>query len=137
VCVCGSWGMCSFVSVSVCLKENGLVPIVEPEIITDGSHSIEVCASATEKVLATVYKVGLSVCLHVCPPACPRCWRPPERCAARRSILLLLLLVTAACLLAACLSKVRPSVCLPIWRLACVPSNSWGRSEGRHCSRSA
>lgn len=28
---------------SIC-QENGLVPIVEPEILTDGDHSIEVCA---------------------------------------------------------------------------------------------
>ena len=33
------------------------MPIVEPEILTDGSHSIEVCAAATERVLAAVYKV--------------------------------------------------------------------------------
>merc|ERR1719247_2093961 len=29
----------------------GLVPIVEPEIVPNGSHSIEVCAAVTEKVL--------------------------------------------------------------------------------------
>ncbi len=38
-------------------QENGLVPIVEPEILTDGSHSIEVCAAVTEKVVAACYKV--------------------------------------------------------------------------------
>lgn len=37
-------------------QENGLVPIVEPEILTDGSHSIEVCQAKTEQVLAAVYK---------------------------------------------------------------------------------
>ena len=37
-------------------QENGLVPIVEPEILTDGSHSIEVCQAKTEEVLAAVYK---------------------------------------------------------------------------------
>lgn len=37
-------------------QENGLVPIVEPEILMDGSHSIEKCAYVTEKVLAAVYK---------------------------------------------------------------------------------
>eukprot|EP00232_Nephroselmis_pyriformis_P003622 CAMPEP_0182907008 /NCGR_PEP_ID=MMETSP0034_2-20130328/34168_1 /TAXON_ID=156128 /ORGANISM="Nephroselmis pyriformis, Strain CCMP717" /LENGTH=359 /DNA_ID=CAMNT_0025042839 /DNA_START=31 /DNA_END=1110 /DNA_ORIENTATION=+ len=37
-------------------QENGLVPIVEPEIITDGSHSIETCAAVTERVLAACYK---------------------------------------------------------------------------------
>ena len=37
-------------------QENGLVPIVEPEILTDGSHTIEKCAEVTEKVLAATYK---------------------------------------------------------------------------------
>ncbi len=37
-------------------QENGLVPIVEPEILTDGGHSIEVCQAKTEQVLAAVYK---------------------------------------------------------------------------------
>jgi hypothetical protein len=32
------------------------VPIVEPEILSDGSHSIEVCAATTEKVIAACYK---------------------------------------------------------------------------------
>ena len=45
---------------SIC-QENGLVPIVEPEILTDGTHSIEVCAAATERVLAAVYKVRLAM----------------------------------------------------------------------------
>lgn len=33
-----------------------LVPIVEPEILVDGLHSIEKCAEVTEKVLAACYK---------------------------------------------------------------------------------
>ncbi|EMS50182.1 Fructose-bisphosphate aldolase, cytoplasmic isozyme 1 [Triticum urartu] len=37
-------------------QENGLVPIVEPEILTDGPHDIKACAAATERVLAAVYK---------------------------------------------------------------------------------
>ena len=37
-------------------QENGLVPIVEPEILTDGPHSIDRCAAVTEAVLAAVYK---------------------------------------------------------------------------------
>eukprot|EP00825_Cyclidium_porcatum_P020506 TRINITY_DN2320_c0_g1_i12.p1 TRINITY_DN2320_c0_g1~~TRINITY_DN2320_c0_g1_i12.p1 ORF type:complete len:360 (-),score=82.16 TRINITY_DN2320_c0_g1_i12:41-1120(-) len=37
-------------------QENGLVPIVEPEILTDGDHSIEVCQQVTERVLAEVVK---------------------------------------------------------------------------------
>lgn len=35
---------------------NGLVPIVEPEILADGNHSIEVCAGITERVQVAVTK---------------------------------------------------------------------------------
>lgn len=35
---------------------NGLVPIVEPEILGDGDHSIEECQAITEKVLSEVFK---------------------------------------------------------------------------------
>lgn len=41
---------------AVICQENGLVPIVEPEILVDGGHSIEKCAAVTEIVLAAVYK---------------------------------------------------------------------------------
>ncbi|XP_023523526.1 fructose-bisphosphate aldolase, cytoplasmic isozyme 1 [Cucurbita pepo subsp. pepo] len=41
---------------AIICQENGLVPIVEPEILTDGSHDIKKCAAATEIVLAAVYK---------------------------------------------------------------------------------
>ncbi|KAF4640227.1 putative fructose-bisphosphate aldolase [Toxoplasma gondii] len=37
-------------------QANRLVPIVEPEILTDGSHDITVCAEVTERVLAAVFK---------------------------------------------------------------------------------
>ncbi|CEM05410.1 unnamed protein product [Vitrella brassicaformis CCMP3155] len=37
-------------------QENKLVPIVEPEILTDGDHDIEYCAEVTEKVLAAQFK---------------------------------------------------------------------------------
>ena len=40
-----------------CAQENGLVPIVEPEILSDGEHDLQTAAAATEKVLAAVYKV--------------------------------------------------------------------------------
>jgi len=40
---------------SIC-QANGLVPIVEPEILTDGSHTIEECAAASERVFAGVMK---------------------------------------------------------------------------------
>lgn len=41
---------------AVICQENGLVPIVEPEILSDGTHPIDVCAAVTEKVLSVVYK---------------------------------------------------------------------------------
>jgi len=37
-------------------QANGLVPIVEPEILMDGTHSLAVCQYWTEKVVATCYK---------------------------------------------------------------------------------
>eukprot|EP01066_Platyproteum_vivax_P017741 Platyproteum_vivax@DN7429_c0_g1_i1.p1 len=37
-------------------QENKLVPIVEPEILTDGDHDIETCAAVTEKVLVAQFK---------------------------------------------------------------------------------
>merc|ERR1712032_1072802 len=36
-------------------QRNGLVPIVEPEIVPNGTHDIEVCAAVTEKVLIAQY----------------------------------------------------------------------------------
>lgn len=35
---------------------NGIVPIVEPEVLIDGNHTIERCAEVTEKVLRAVFK---------------------------------------------------------------------------------
>ncbi|GJQ59002.1 MAG: fructose-bisphosphate aldolase class I [Candidatus Scalindua sp. AMX11] len=49
--------------------ENGLVPIVEPEVLIDGTHSIEQCYEATENVLRAVFealkreKVRIDLCL--------------------------------------------------------------------------
>jgi fructose-bisphosphate aldolase, class I len=40
---------------SIC-QQNGLVPIVEPEILPDGDHDLETCQLVTEKVLSFVYK---------------------------------------------------------------------------------
>eukprot|EP00163_Fabomonas_tropica_P025648 TRINITY_DN447_c0_g1_i2.p2 TRINITY_DN447_c0_g1~~TRINITY_DN447_c0_g1_i2.p2 ORF type:complete len:284 (+),score=90.79 TRINITY_DN447_c0_g1_i2:93-944(+) len=40
---------------SIC-QQNGLVPIVEPEVLMDGSHDIKKCAYECERVLAGVYK---------------------------------------------------------------------------------
>jgi len=40
---------------SIC-QENGLCPIIEPEILTDGTHTLEECAAASERVFAGVMK---------------------------------------------------------------------------------
>jgi len=37
-------------------QENGLVPIVEPEVLMDGSHDIDTCASVSERVYAYVVR---------------------------------------------------------------------------------
>ncbi|MCR4332490.1 MAG: fructose-bisphosphate aldolase class I, partial [Sulfuricaulis sp.] len=36
-------------------QEAGLVPIVEPEVLMDGAHTLEHCAEVTEQVLRTVF----------------------------------------------------------------------------------
>jgi fructose-bisphosphate aldolase, class I len=36
-------------------QENGIVPIVEPEVLMDGDHTIERCAEVTELTLQTVF----------------------------------------------------------------------------------
>mmetsp|Transcript_50411 Transcript_50411/g.102690 ORF Transcript_50411/g.102690 Transcript_50411/m.102690 type:complete len:377 (+) Transcript_50411:135-1265(+) len=48
-----AWSLARYAA--ICQSE-GLVPIVEPEILMDGPHSIEHCAKVTEEVLACVYK---------------------------------------------------------------------------------
>nr|CCQ42786.1 aldolase homolog B [Leucosolenia complicata] len=37
-------------------QQNGLVPIVEPEVLPDGTHDLARCQTVSEKVLAAVYK---------------------------------------------------------------------------------
>lgn len=41
---------------AVICQENGLVPIVEPEVLVDGTHDIDECARKSEKVYAAVVK---------------------------------------------------------------------------------
>jgi fructose-bisphosphate aldolase (EC 4.1.2.13) len=49
--------------------EHGFVPIVEPEVLIDGTHSIEQCYEATENVLSEVFEalkrdnVRIDLCL--------------------------------------------------------------------------
>ena len=40
-------------------QENGLVPIIEPEILTDGAHDIDTCARVSELVFRTVMQAML------------------------------------------------------------------------------
>ena len=40
---------------SIC-QQNGLVPIVEPEVLCDGEHTLERCQKVTEAVLSATYK---------------------------------------------------------------------------------
>ena len=37
-------------------QEAGLVPVVEPEVLMDGAHTLERCSDVTEKVLRAVFK---------------------------------------------------------------------------------
>jgi len=41
---------------AIICQENGLVPIVEPEILVDGPHDIETCARVSERVFSAVIK---------------------------------------------------------------------------------
>lgn len=46
---------------------NGLVPIVEPEILMDGNHDLCKAVCVAEKVLSAVYKVKYISLLHFKP----------------------------------------------------------------------
>lgn len=48
-----TWGLARYARIC---QDAGLVPIIEPEILMDGDHTIERCAEAQEEVLASVYK---------------------------------------------------------------------------------
>jgi len=48
-----AWGLARYAAIC---QANGLVPIVEPEVLSDGDHSIDVCARASQKVFAAVFK---------------------------------------------------------------------------------
>lgn len=48
-----AWGLARYARTC---QDAGLVPIVEPEILMDGDHTIETTAAVQEKVLAAVYK---------------------------------------------------------------------------------
>lgn len=46
---------------AVVCQEAGLVPIVEPEVLQDGDHTIQRCLEVTEKVLQSVF---YQLCIH-------------------------------------------------------------------------
>ena len=46
----GSCTLCS------CCTRSGLVPIIEPEILMDGNHSIETTSKVQQRVITEVYK---------------------------------------------------------------------------------
>jgi fructose-bisphosphate aldolase class I len=46
-------------------QESGLVPIVEPEVLMDGDHSIEKCAETTEKTLLKVFEDLVEANVHL------------------------------------------------------------------------
>eukprot|EP00753_Platysulcus_tardus_P008036 PLAT15567.1.p1 GENE.PLAT15567.1~~PLAT15567.1.p1 ORF type:complete len:379 (+),score=212.76 PLAT15567.1:64-1137(+) len=48
-----AWGLARYAAIC---QANGLVPIVEPEVLMDGPHSIEVSAAVTERVQAATFK---------------------------------------------------------------------------------
>ena len=39
-----------------CAQENGMVPIVEPEVLMDGEHSIDACYNASERSLKSLFE---------------------------------------------------------------------------------
>ena len=39
-----------------CAQENGMVPIVEPEVLMDGEHSIDACYDASERSLKSLFE---------------------------------------------------------------------------------
>jgi len=89
---------------AICQK-NGLVPIVEPEIVPNGSHPVEVCAAITEKVLIAQVRPS---------PLSPR---PSSQPLAACLALLALLALLAPALLA--LSRPFRPACVP----PCLPAS--------------
>ena len=48
-----AWGLARYAAIC---QANGLVPIVEPEVLNDGDHDIDTCLKASQKVYASVVK---------------------------------------------------------------------------------
>jgi len=48
-----AWGLARYAAIC---QANGLVPIVEPEVLSDGEHDIGICLKASQRVYAAVFK---------------------------------------------------------------------------------
>lgn len=48
-----AWGLARYGAIC---QANGLVPIIEPEILSDGEHDIEKCQQVAERVLSAVFR---------------------------------------------------------------------------------
>ncbi|XP_063718241.1 fructose-bisphosphate aldolase C-like [Symsagittifera roscoffensis] len=67
-------------------QQNGLVPIVEPEILPDGDHSIEVCQRVTERVLSAQYRELIEHDVYIEGTLLkPNMVTPGQSCATRAS----------------------------------------------------
>jgi fructose-bisphosphate aldolase class I len=53
--LCASVNAHALARYAVLCQEQGIVPIVEPEVLMDGSHTIEHCEDVTSLVLHTVF----------------------------------------------------------------------------------
>jgi len=70
---------------SIC-QQNGLVPIIEPEILQDGTHDIETCAKVSERVFSAVQKAMFDH--HLLLEGCmlkPNMVTPGAECPDRKS----------------------------------------------------
>jgi fructose-bisphosphate aldolase class I len=45
---------------AACCQQQGLVPIIEPEVLIEGEHSLERCAEVTKRTLACVFQALLA-----------------------------------------------------------------------------
>lgn len=51
-----SWNALCLARYAAICQDNGIVPIVEPEVLIDGEHTLAQCEKASEKVLVKVFK---------------------------------------------------------------------------------
>eukprot|EP01083_Nonionella_stella_P053293 141001_1 len=79
-----AWGLARYAAIC---QANGLVPIVEPEILMDGDHSLKVNQYWTEKVVCACYK-ALSDCAVIleCSLLKPNMCLPGKQYKGKRSI---------------------------------------------------